>query len=113
MCLDVLRALQKEPDAMAILLEDLSDMTSSHGSLQKDHQRLADLLHRPLELDQNARMLVEGLARLAAGGLLNAHAPNEVADAYIALRFGGNASRTYGASGAVDSPGAILDRAFG
>lgn len=112
MCLDVLRALQKEPDAMSILLDDLLELTSGRPELRDEYDRLADLLHRPQSLDLNARMLVEGLARLAAAGLLNAHAPDAIADAFIALRFGRSASRTYGASGEVPSASDILDRAF-
>ena len=112
MCLDVLRALQKDPAAMGTLLDDLQDMTSGHNVLQKEFERITDLLYRPMELDGNARMLVEGLARLAAAGLLNAHAPNQVADSFIALRFSANASQTYGASGSLTSANEILDRAF-
>ncbi len=112
MCLDLLRALQKEPDAVGLIMDDLAEMTSTSPVLQRHYDRLADLLHRPKELDQNARMLVEGLARLAAGGLLNAHAPAEVADAFMALRFDGSAVQTYGAAGCPGNAGSIIDRAF-
>jgi len=67
MCLDVLRALQKDPGAMGLLLDDLRDMTASQPLLATEFERISELLFRPMELDGNARMLVEGLARLAAG----------------------------------------------
>lgn len=43
-----------------------------------------------------ARTLVEGLAVLAAGTILRAHAPTAVADAFIATRMGSIPRFTYG-----------------
>jgi putative acyl-CoA dehydrogenase len=47
-------------------------------------------------LDARARTLVEGLAVLAAGTILRAHAPSYVADAFIATRMGVLPRQTYG-----------------
>jgi putative acyl-CoA dehydrogenase len=96
MALDVLRVLQREPEAAQALMEELGAAAADDGRLRFAHGRIESLLHEPALLDQRGRLLVEALAVLAAGTILKAHAPAAVADAFIASRFGGGSRQTYG-----------------
>jgi len=70
-----------------------------------------DLLHKPRELEANARTFLEGLAMAAAATLLRVNSPAFVSDAFISGRLEGPRYRTYGsAMGRADSV-AIVARA--
>jgi putative acyl-CoA dehydrogenase len=96
MALDVLRVLQKEPDIAEAVMEELLEACGDDAHLKAAHARLMGILHEPRLLDARARALVEGLAVLAAGTVLRAHAPSYVADAFIATRMGLLPRQTYG-----------------
>jgi putative acyl-CoA dehydrogenase len=96
MALDVLRVLQREPEAAEVVMEELGQFAQGDGRLTYAHERIQNLLHEPVLLDQRARSLVEGLATLAAATILNAHAPTPIADAFIATRLGSRMRQTYG-----------------
>jgi putative acyl-CoA dehydrogenase len=112
MALDIFRVLQREPDVAAMALEDLGAGLSDDGALAAAFQQVQSILHEPRTLDLRARALVEGLARVAAGALLRAHAPAAVADAYIATRLAGDFRQTWGQGLEKADCRAILDRAF-
>jgi len=96
MALDVLRVLQREPEAAEVVMEELWQFAQDDGRLTYAHERIQNLLHEPVLLDQRGRTLAEGVATLAAATILNAHAPASVADAFIATRLGGRTRQTYG-----------------
>jgi putative acyl-CoA dehydrogenase len=112
MALDIFRVLQREPDVAAMALEDLGAGLSDDGALAAAFLQVQSILHEPRTLDLRARALVEGLARVAAGALLRAHAPAAVADAYIATRLAGDFRQTWGQGLEKADCRAILDRAF-
>jgi putative acyl-CoA dehydrogenase len=112
MALDVFRVLQREPDVAAMALEDLGGSFGEDKALAAAFANVQSILHEPRTLDLRARALVEGLARVAAGVLLRAHAPAVVADAYIATRLGGDFRQTWGQGLEKADTRAILDRAF-
>jgi putative acyl-CoA dehydrogenase len=112
MALDIFRVLQREPDVAAMALEDLGAGLSDDSALATAFQQVQSILHEPRTLDLRARTLVEGLARVAAGALLRAHAPPAVADAYIATRLAGDFRQTWGQGLEKADCRAILDRAF-
>lgn len=112
LCLDVLRVLLREPDAAELVFNALEDGASAEPRLSRQLEWVRGFLHRPSDIEANARSFVEGLALLAAGCLLNAHAPAAVADAFIASRLGGRWRNTYGAGlGGADAK-AIVTRAW-
>lgn len=111
MALDVLRVLQREPEAVELLTEELQMGTKADAALSAAFERLEAMLHEPRLLDGRARMLVEGLARVAAGIILRAHAPAEIADAFIATRISGPMRQTYGQGLDKADTKAILARA--
>ena len=111
MALDVLRVLQREPEAAQTLIEELGEAAAADARLRFAHGRIEGLLHEPLLLDARGRQLVEALAVLAAGTILKAHAPAAVADAFIASRFSGGSKQTYGQGLERADTRAILARA--
>jgi putative acyl-CoA dehydrogenase len=112
MALDLLRVLQREPEAFELVMEDLSSQIGPQPQLRAEFDRLRTILQEPVLLDRRGRDLVEGLAQLAAASILLAHAPSFVAEAFIATRFGGVGRRSYGQGLAGANTRAIIDRAL-
>jgi putative acyl-CoA dehydrogenase len=96
MALDVMRVLQREPEAVGEVMEELGAAAADDASLRAAHERVQSLLQEPALLDLRGRTLVEGLAVLAAAAILKSDAPDAVADAFIATRVGGGTRQTYG-----------------
>lgn len=115
MCLDVLRALSRDPEAAHALLEELAPAMQGEPRIAAALRELQALLAEPPEaLEALGRLLVQRLVLLAQACLLRRHAPAAVADAFVATRLApGNAGRVVGAldARALDT-GAILARAF-
>ena len=109
-CLDVLRALGKEPEAGEALLAELARTRGADRRLDAHVDSLQALLVRPEE--SSARRLVEALALALQGSLLVAHAPKPVADAFCASRLAGDWGRAFGTLPAGIDVGPILDRAW-
>ena len=112
MALDVLRVLQREPEAAQMVLEEVGAGAGDDAGLKAALARLQALLHAPRDLDQRARALVEGLALLAAGCILRAHAPAAVADAFITTRLSGSFRHTWGQGLERTGARTIIDRAL-
>ena len=110
MALDVIRVLQRDPDAVDIVLEELGHAAGGDPLLKAAHDRVSSVLHEPRLLDLRARTLLEGLAQLAAGAILRTHAPKDIADAFIATRLAGSPRQTYGHGLEHADTGAILSR---
>lgn len=94
MALDVLRVLNREPQAIASVLAGIAQSAGEDARIKAALQRLDEMLREPTLLE--ARALVEGLALVAAASILRAHAPQAVADAFIETRLGGTVRQTYG-----------------
>jgi len=116
MCLDVLRAIAREPQALEVLLDERAPNLGDEARLQVALAQLRALLSLPpAELEGLGRQLAARLVLLAQAALLRQHAPGFVAEAFVATRF--SASNLWGAvSGLADVRGlqveAILQRAF-
>ncbi|MFM1814931.1 MAG: hypothetical protein RLZ98_1626 [Pseudomonadota bacterium] len=96
MALDVLRVLQREPDVVETVLEDIEAVVGADVHLKGGLDRVREYLHEPRLIELRARGFVEALATLAAASLLRAHAPQFVSDAFIAARLYGHPRQTYG-----------------
>ena len=93
MCLDVLRAVAREPDVAALLLQDLQQQAAGDALLQKTLQHLLRTLHlAPEQQEAYARHWVQQLVLLAQACLLRSHAPHAVSDAFIHSRLGEGAT---------------------
>lgn len=89
MCLDVLRAVQRDPASMQVLLQSLADGVQQQPLLQQELQALMQLFQQtdPQALQFMARTLVSRLVLLAQAVILNQHAPDFVAQAFIQSRY--------------------------
>ena len=115
MCLDVLRALARDPEGAACLLHDLQQHCEGVPVLQSTLQALAAALRQPAaQLEAQARHWVQQLVLVAQAGLLLRHAPQAVAHAFVRSRLG--SSSCGWVVGALDVQGgdveAILQRAL-
>ena len=89
MCLDVMRAIAREPEAAALLLDELADAGSGDAPLAREVEGLRGLLRTPPEsLEGMGRLLAQRLVLATQAALLRKTAPAGVADAFIATRLG-------------------------
>ncbi|MEV5282542.1 acyl-CoA dehydrogenase family protein [Streptomyces sp. NPDC051994] len=94
--LDVLRALQREPQALNAFLQEVG---RARGADHRLDGAIKDLLTELADLDgieARARRLVERMALVLQGSLLVRWAPPEVADAFCASRLGGDWGAAFG-----------------
>ena len=112
MALDLLRVLQREPDTLEIVMEDLAATATGDSQLKAQLGRVQQMLHEPRLLERRGRTLTEALAALAAGTILRAHAPAFIADAFLASRLSGSPRQTYGQGLDAADTHAIVERAF-
>ena len=110
MALDVLRVLEKEPEAVEMVLDDIATAAGDDTHLKAALARVRAILHEPRLLELRARALLEGLALVAAGCILRAHAPQAVGDAFLAARLSGVPRFTYGQGLEWSDTKAILER---
>jgi putative acyl-CoA dehydrogenase len=94
-CLDVLRALRREPEARAAFVAELELARGADRHLDAALDALADALDDEPD-EAGARRLVERLALCLQGSLLVRHAPDAVGEAFCATRLGGEGGRAYG-----------------
>jgi putative acyl-CoA dehydrogenase len=87
MCLDVLRAIVREPDALPALLAELKSTRGALAALDGAVTRIETELLQPAEAERCARRLVEALALALQASLLVRHAPSAVSDAFVAGRI--------------------------
>ncbi|KLR58269.1 isovaleryl-CoA dehydrogenase [Diaphorobacter sp. J5-51] len=115
MCLDVLRALQREPEAAHALLTELHAAAQGEPRIAAAARELQALLATPAEqLEGLGRVLTQRLVLLAQACLLRQQAPAAVADAFVATRLADSGAGRV--AGAIDTRGldvaAVLARAF-
>ncbi|MFJ9552100.1 acyl-CoA dehydrogenase family protein [Streptomyces erythrochromogenes] len=94
--LDVLRALQREPQALNAFLQEVG---MARGADHRLDSAIKDLLTDLADLEgieARARRVVERMALVLQGSLLVRWAPPEVADAFCASRLGGDWGTAFG-----------------
>jgi putative acyl-CoA dehydrogenase len=111
MCLDVMRAIEKEHEAVDGVMTELENAAAGESRLSPVLARIKALLAECARDQGAARSLVEQLALVQAGALLLHHAPQAVSDGFIATRLGGAWRHTYGAGLARADTKSILARA--
>ena len=113
MCLDVLRAIEREPEGFALLLAQLKDTAAAHPGLQNlVHALQKDLATPPEQREILARRFVQRLVLTAQASLMLQHAPTPIADAFIASRIDAECGRVYGTLAAPALQHEILGRAW-
>ncbi|HZD25569.1 MAG TPA: acyl-CoA dehydrogenase family protein, partial [Alphaproteobacteria bacterium] len=111
-CLDVLRAMQREPEAVPALLAEVEQARGGDARLDRAIDALKDMLAGPGDAERQARRLTESLALALQGALLVRHAPAAVADAFCASRLDGAWGHCYGTLPSGCDFAAIMARAW-
>jgi len=108
-CLDVLRAMAREPGSVEAFLAELDLAAGGDRRLDAAVTKLREELANGADVELRARRVTEQMALALQGALLVRHAPAGVADAFCATRLGGDHGRAYGTL----PPGSELDAAIG
>lgn len=87
-CLDVLRAMVREPESVPALLTEIRAARGADRRLDVASARLEAELADPGEAEHRARRIVERMALALSASLLVRHAPPALADAFCASRLG-------------------------
>jgi putative acyl-CoA dehydrogenase len=98
MCLDVMRAVARDPEGVSALLGQFAAAASGDAAVQREIDALGGLLKtRPDQLEGLGRLVAERLVLVAQAVLLRQSAPSPVADAFIATRLGNRWGHVVGA----------------
>ncbi len=109
--LDLLRALQRSPEALNAFLTEIGQARGADHRLDAATKDLLTELGDLEGIEARARRLVERMAQVLLGSVLVGYAPPSVADAYCASRLGGDWGAAFGTlPHTLDLP-AIVDRA--
>jgi len=95
-CLDVLRAMQREPDSVAVFIGELEASRGGDRRLDRAIDDVKAMVADVEEAEMRARRTTEAMALALEGALLVRHAPPPVADAFCASRLGEGSHQTYG-----------------
>jgi putative acyl-CoA dehydrogenase len=111
LCLDVLRALRREPACLDAVVTELRLAHGAYRGFDSFCDSAVAELRRSADDATGARRMVSRLARALQGSLLVRHAPGTVADAFVASRIQGEDHGEFGTLPAgLDLP-AIVERA--
>lgn len=98
-CLDILRALQKEPEVLAAYFTEVERAQGADKRLDASIQELKRQFAAGGDaetLQYRARSMADQMALTLQAALLVQHAPSAVADAFCAGRLGGQEGLNYG-----------------
>ncbi|WP_042421559.1 isovaleryl-CoA dehydrogenase [Comamonas granuli] len=110
-CLDVLRAMAKEPEVVQAFFDELRPTQGQNPHLDAQVRALAQEIKEPAGMEYRARHVVERMALAMQASLLLRVAPDFVADAFCASRLDGQGSFHYGALPRGAQVQAIIERA--
>src|SRR5215213_5103861 len=110
MCLDVLRALLKEPEAAPALFAELDETTGADPRLDAHVAKLRAELGDFDDIELRARRVVEAMALALQGSLIVRYSPQPVAEAFCASRLAGDAGQAFGTLPSGIDLGAIVER---
>ncbi len=111
MCLDVLRAMQREPGCRDAFMDELRQQQGQNATFDRAMVDLATRLDRGLDSEGHARDVVTRMAYLLQASQMLAHSPASVAGMYIQTRLGGDWMHVYGTlPDSAEIPG-IVERA--
>jgi putative acyl-CoA dehydrogenase len=97
MCLDLLRAIGREPQGVETLLGEIRDAAAADRRLTAFSTALAARLAKPASADESqARVLARDLVLALQGALMVRYAPPALADAFCAARLGEERAGAFG-----------------
>jgi len=95
-CLDVLRAMQKDPNSLDAFFKEVALAKGSDKNFDAYFAKLQNEFTNLENLEYRARSVVEKMAIAVQGSLMLRYADSAAADAFIAGRMGENSGNTYG-----------------
>ncbi len=110
-CLDVLRAMQKTPDARDALFRELAPGIERDGRVSRYLDVIGTELGNAQGLEGRARRVTEMLAQILSAALLAQHATKEVVDAFCSARLGRDGGKAFGTLPGRVECAAIIERA--
>ncbi|MDX1580488.1 MAG: acyl-CoA dehydrogenase family protein [Alphaproteobacteria bacterium] len=110
-CLDILRAVRKEPASLEAFIEQVDRARGSDKILDGAVDRLKDNLRGLSGAEREARILTEQIATALQGSLMVQHAPDPLAEAFCRSRLSETSLRTYGTLPGDLGYQALIDRA--
>ena len=110
-CLDVLRAMHKDPDSISIFFREIRAAMGVHQQFDRFVTRLETEIRDTSQAETRARRIVEGLALALQGALLLQHAPAVVAEAFCTARLGDDHRNSFGTLPGGTDFEAIIERA--
>lgn len=113
MCLDVLRAIERETEGFLMLLDHFSEVATGHAALSGLVSSLRkDLATPPEQREMLARRFAQRLVLAAQACLMLQSAPGDIAEAFITSRTDAESGRVYGTLSTAAMQQAILERAW-
>ncbi|MFW5926572.1 MAG: acyl-CoA dehydrogenase family protein [Wenzhouxiangella sp.] len=110
-CLDVLRAINREPRCLDALFATLDSHAGDHPDLEATIRFIKRGLETPDRAEQQARRLVEAMASALQAVILIESGSMEIADAFCASRLGAHPPALFGTLPESADLGAIIARA--
>ena len=111
-CLDVLRAMAREPDSAGMLVAELESARGANAALDAAIDDVKERLTPSRANETTARRVVEAMALALQGAILVECAPSAVSDAFCATRLAERPGPAYGALDAKIDADAIIERAM-
>ena len=109
-CLDVLRAMAREPQALDAFLSELDTTAGADERLDAAVARVRSELGDIMGIEARARRVVEAMALAFQGSLLVRHGHPAVADAFLASRLAGDEGLALGTLPPGIDTGTIIER---
>jgi len=110
-CIDVLRAMSREPDSLEAFLSELSEAEGGDARLDAYVRELKDQLRDTSDIEFRARHVVARMALAFQGSLMVRHAPPASADAFIRARLSPGRDLVFGTLDRSTEFDKIIDRA--
>ncbi len=110
-CLDVLRALAKEPETREAFFGELLSAKGGHPDLDREIGWLSGAFNDVTTLELRSRMIVERMALALQAAVLVRAGNRDVADTFCATRLGGEHGLNYGTLPASAPMDALIARA--
>ncbi len=112
MALDILRAMQKEPESLQALQKELTSHLGDHPLVDAQLKKLQKELSSMDDIQRRARRITELMATSLQACVMIESSPDWMAEAFIEARLGDERSQTFGALPTVLPHEKILQRAL-
>ena len=109
-CLDVLRSVERAPESLAALLEEIGAAAAGNAHLKAALARLQKEFGDRANLESRARRLVELAATALQASLMLRHSDARAAEAFCASRLGNDWGRVLGTLPAGTGCAALAER---